>query len=1154
MCMFLLWGCPQEGPTPTPTPDEEDPVLEAATSTTEYTIEAQGGEITLKVKSNLSNLDVRSSDPSWLTASVSTKAVTTQQITVKAAENKSVDSRSAKVTVSSDKLSVEFKVTQKGIVPAIDIAILEYPVPAEGGSFTVNVNSNVTYEVKVNANWIHKDGEGFKADANDSEESRTGTITFSYGDLSKTVTVTQSGKAHEEEPYINIGETNAYSVAAAGGTVTIEVQSNVEYETECGAEWVTGSAPTFTVAENTDTKERSTTITFTYENITKTVTITQAGKPEDPYINVDQSVVGVPAAGETFTLNVTSNVQYETEVSAAWVSVNGTSVTVAENTTYEERSATITFKYGTVTTSVIINQAAAIEPDILEYVGDKTYNVPADGYTINVKVHTNVDYTTTISAPDWVKEGTKATREDEKTFIITKNDGEARTATITFSYKDLTRVITIHQAKHTEEPYITIVTSTNGPVAAEGGQFSVEVASNVAYETECGADWVTGAVPTFTVAPNEAYEERSTTITFKYGDIEKSVTVSQLAAIEPDVLEFLGANETFTVLAEGGEVSFVVKTNGEYDVTTNVNWITQIPKSKAKEVREDELTFEVAKNTGDARNGVITVALNDLTITVYVAQDAFVPPTEPYLTINPTSIEMESEGGVFEVTVSTNCEEYEVINGSEWIAEEKTANGYKFTVEANTSSAARTADIQFFSEDLDDLVTLLVSQAGYFDDSNPFDVSGHGNNLSWNGTANCYVVIKEGTYTFDASRMGNGPEGFLWDEIYAETAVLWPYNASQTVFKDKSNQYNYPSQAYKPFVAFEIWDDNNVITDVSLDYTKMIITFTATGNKGNALIGLFPKGTEEANAPTAEALWSWHIWCTDSPKQMSQYYDIRQGYEDLEYVLLDRNIGATSANPADGVATYGYFYQFGRKDPFKAYVGIMKDFGYPAPEEMRGAVNHPNVFYSGNMTKTWEWYNNGDGLARFTANLWGNPRHLFATYSENGRVDHHPDAPIFSELKKTIYDPCPPGYMVPPETTWAAVDIEDMTVLDTGVLIPTASGDSFYPFAGAICGGWGEGETTSIEQSYKHISGWYGYHTYDGSLSRFGRSVFREACVYSSCTGYYSGSGEYMGATYMTMYINNSLSPDERWYFDSTAEHVRTYGRPVRCMRIPEAE
>ena len=745
MCMFLLWGCPQEGPTPTPTPDEEDPVLEAATSTTEYTIEAQGGEITLKVKSNLSNLDVRSSDPSWLTASVSTKAVTTQQITVKAAENKSVDSRSAKVTVSSDKLSVEFKVTQKGIVPAIDIAILEYPVPAEGGSFTVNVNSNVTYEVKVNANWIHKDGEGFKADANDSEESRTGTITFSYGDLSKTVTVTQSGKAHEEEPYINIGETNAYSVAAAGGTVTIEVQSNVEYETECGAEWVTGSAPTFTVAENTDTKERSTTITFTYENITKTVTITQAGKPEDPYINVDQSVVGVPAAGETFTLNVTSNVQYETEVSAAWVSVNGTSVTVAENTTYEERSATITFKYGTVTTSVIINQAAAIEPDILEYVGDKTYNVPADGYTINVKVHTNVDYTTTISAPDWVKEGTKATREDEKTFIITKNDGEARTATITFSYKDLTRVITIHQAKHTEEPYITIVTSTNGPVAAEGGQFSVEVASNVAYETECGADWVTGAVPTFTVAPNEAYEERSTTITFKYGDIEKSVTVSQLAAIEPDVLEFLGANETFTVLAEGGEVSFVVKTNGEYDVTTNVNWITQIPKSKAKEVREDELTFEVAKNTGDARNGVITVALNDLTITVYVAQDAFVPPTEPYLTINPTSIEMESEGGVFEVTVSTNCEEYEVINGSEWIAEEKTANGYKFTVEANTSSAARTADIQFFSDELDDPVVCSVSQAGSIESENPFDVSGHGNNLSWNGTANCYVVIQEGT-------------------------------------------------------------------------------------------------------------------------------------------------------------------------------------------------------------------------------------------------------------------------------------------------------------------------------------------------------------------------------------------------------------------------
>ncbi len=271
---------------------------------------------------------------------------------------------------------------------------------------------------------------------------------------------------------------------------------------------------------------------------------------------------------------------------------------------------------------------------------------------------------------------------------------------------------------------------------------------------------------------------------------------------------------------------------------------------------------------------------------------------------------------------------------------------------------------------------------------------------------------------------------------------------------------------------------------------------------------------------------------------------------DVEFEILDRNIGATSANPADGAATYGYYYQFGRKDPFKAYVGMMKDFKV-AEVEMVESVNHPTTFYCGNGTKTWEWYNIGLGLARFTANLWGNPRHLYNTYSEGVRPDPYPNSVSLSELHKTIYDPCPPGYMVPPETTWMAIDETAITILDTGVLIPTETGDSFYPFAGTICGGWQDpGGNYGAEFYNKDKSGWYGYHTYDGSLSRFGRSIFREACVYTSCTGLYAG--EYMGATYMTVYINNEISDNERWNFNSGEEHVRAYGRPVRCMKIPE--
>ena len=1160
VCLFVLWGCPNEGPTPAP-PTPEDPVLEPATSMTDYTIGPEGGEISLKVKTNLASLQVKSSDPSWLTVSVSTKAVTTQVITVKATANTTVETRSAKVTVNAETQSIEFNVTQEGVTPTIEIPITSYSVPADGGTVTVGVTSNVTYTVNVNADWIKKDGEVFKVEANDSEETRSGTITYSYGEISKNVTITQAGKEKPEEHYINVSGT-AFSVEAAGGQVTVEVNSNVEYDTSIGAGWVTGKVPTFTVAANTDTKERSTTITFSYGDIVKTVTIAQAGKPEDPYINIDYPAVSVPASGETFELNVTSNVTYETVISEpSWVSMNGKTVTVAENKSYNDRSATITFSYGEkVKTTFTINQAAAVEPYILNYIGDEKYDVPAEGYTINVKVQTNVDYTTTISAPEWVTEGTKAVREDEKTFIVARNDGEARTATITFSYNDIIRVITINQAEHTEDPYITIVTSTAAPVPAEGGQFSVEVASNVEYETELGAEWITGSVPTFTVAQNESYEERSTTITFKYGEIVKTVTVTQQAAIEPDVLEFLGGEPTFTVAAEGGVVSFTVKANGEYTVTSSASWITQSVGSKAKEVREDELSFDVAANDGAARNASITVSLNDLSIVVTVAQAAYVPPVpdEPYLTVDPLVIEAETAGGEYVVNISTNLEpeDYTITPKTiEWIAMTEIEGGLKLVVSENAGTEPRSVIITFRSSELDSDVKLTVTQEGTVSDEDPFDVSGHGNNLSWNGTANCYVVIKEGNYTFDASVMGNGKEGFLWEEPRSTDGAMWPWNADQTKFKHSSNQY---SGYIKPFHALEIWDDNDVITDVQLDYSKMIISFKATGAKGNALIGLFNKD----EGLTEGVVWSWHIWCTDSPQQFRQYGLLRSG-DDYEFVILDRNIGATSANPADGAATYGYFYQFGRPNPLKAYIGIAQDMKACA-STMREALSHPTFVYHGYNTKTNSWFD-GQLFSTF-ADLWGDPRHLNAVVGEGAQDILHPDPSLPSELKKTIYDPCPPGYMVAPETVWTQTGMQDddvypISFTEDGAFIRTEDGDSFYPFAGYI-------SALQSRESAASNLGWDGFKGYKdvlipednnpdpdggGGSGTHNCHDFRTmAAVYTSCTG---STGWYVSESGWNLYgaklIGFTPDGDVRDLNGSPIGTVRQRALPVRCVKIP---
>lgn len=118
---------------------------------------------------------------------------------------------------------------------------------------------------------------------------------------------------------------------------------------------------------------------------------------------------------------------------------------------------------------------------------------------------------------------------------------------------------------------------------------------------------------------------------------------------------------------------------------------------------------------------------------------------------------------------------------------------------------------------------------------------------------------------------------------------------------------------------------------------------------GNVLIGI------KANAKSTEYLWSWHIWITDynpndvpvpSTEYPNHVFTVPGGevhrYKDpfdingnnikqvfwsdpvnKDVVIMDRNLGAYSAEPTDNSAdnifrNAGMYYQYGRKDPFPA--------------------------------------------------------------------------------------------------------------------------------------------------------------------------------------------------------------------------------------------
>lgn len=224
----------------------------------------------------------------------------------------------------------------------------------------------------------------------------------------------------------------------------------------------------------------------------------------------------------------------------------------------------------------------------------------------------------------------------------------------------------------------------------------------------------------------------------------------------------------------------------------------------------------------------------------------------------------------------------------------------------------------------------------------------------------------------------------------------------------------------EPESAYIVWEDRSgVITGLAFDGKK--ISFMSAGTEGNALVAV--RDTEE------NILWSWHIWVTDQPQE--QVYVNDRG----TFTMLDRNIGATRNDRGTGEEwreSSGTFYQWGRKDPFYRY-------GYSSPHtrlSIEESIALPTTVAAGSSPWTFQedWDNN----------LW-------------------------SVSQKTIYDPCPVGYKVPPMDVWYGFSKTGENVSRTTNMNVSGSFDygfnfiydgsnvSWYPATGRI-GYWGENE------------------------------------------------------------------------------------------------
>ena len=202
-------------------------------------------------------------------------------------------------------------------------------------------------------------------------------------------------------------------------------------------------------------------------------------------------------SGDSQTLTFTANRDWTVSSSDSWVTVSPSSgkgsdkpvtvkVNCSPNTTYDDRTATVTIRAEGLSRTVTVSQPA----NLGVVLPSKAFDIAADARSIEVEVQANVQYTVSVSA-DWIKQtGSKGLTSTRLMFSVEENTTyDVRSATITIKPQSAgvpEQVVSVTQAQKDA----IIIGNTNYDMPYGGGEIEVKVDANVGFEVKSGADWI----------------------------------------------------------------------------------------------------------------------------------------------------------------------------------------------------------------------------------------------------------------------------------------------------------------------------------------------------------------------------------------------------------------------------------------------------------------------------------------------------------------------------------------------------------------------------------------------------------------------------------------------------------------------------------------
>ena len=609
---------------------------------------SKGGEEYFDIESNTNWTISNSSD--WLTIEP-TKGNGNASITLTATASDVYDDRNTVITVKAEDKTETFTVTQK-YAEALLVTKNKFDIPQEGGDFTIEIQSNISYEIQIDS-----DSQSWISEVPKSKALTTYTHTFSVANNPNTTKrngsiefIGSNGKAETVNIYqaqkdeLVLSESEAL-VPAKGGEVRVQLRSNVDYEVIIpeDVDWVEqiqsdkADELVFNVKPNSETYTREVGIIVKDKNsdLSQPFKITQiAGN-----IIIEETDYEVPARGDTLNIIFTPDVEdYEIIIDedyASWVSYEITkpedsyqhilTLYIGPNTVNRTRTAKIDIKD--------INSAVKQTISVKQLTGDiilenSRINANVAGETVRVPFATDIEYEVNIPEEysEWISLvsdiQTKALRDTSFCLKIepnaTENRREARIE-VKDKYSDLSQTLTISQ------DYMRIgIDGKSYTVPARGQELTVRTTSaNIEYKInvpEEFSSWISVLgnnddinADSFTlkIEPNNDLKVRNATISIS----DKNDLMSEKISIQQEIAEMTLVNRDSSELNSFGTTLLIkVASNVETELIIPddaQSWIQDATESRDLDADIKTFTLNISENESSDTNRETEVILKD---------------------------------------------------------------------------------------------------------------------------------------------------------------------------------------------------------------------------------------------------------------------------------------------------------------------------------------------------------------------------------------------------------------------------------------------------------------------------------------------------------------------------------------------------------------